>query len=125
MQLVGALSRSFEEANMLMMLVMMFSMVMSGGFVRQVPGWLVWLREVSVMGLLADMAMYLEFRDVDKDIASSGEVFDQYGVRIRSDGDFLRSLWILLAIYLICRFLNYPAVKFLHTGRTFTENLRD
>merc|ERR1719444_455199 len=47
MQLVGALSRSFEEANLLMMLIMMLTMVMTSGFVREVPGWLEWLREIS------------------------------------------------------------------------------
>merc|ERR1719378_1378680 len=65
MQMVGAVSRNFEEANILIMFVMILTMVMSTGFVREVPSWLEWLRSISMMGLATDLVMYYEFRNVD------------------------------------------------------------
>merc|ERR1711991_424968 len=64
MQTIGSISRTFEEANIYMMVVLMMSMMLGTGFVREVPSFLDWARDISVMGIVADMAMYLEFKDV-------------------------------------------------------------
>jgi ABC-type multidrug transport system ATPase subunit len=125
MQMIGALSRTFEEANILMMIIMMLSMVMSTGFLREVPAYLEWMREISLMGLVADLGMYAEFRDIDPKYGSPDEVLINYGVRITSDDDAWSALGVLLAIYLVARVLCYLAVKFLFTGRSFAENLAD
>jgi len=125
MQMVGALSSNFEEANLLMMLIMMLSMVMTTGFVRDVPDFLDWLRQISVMGILADLAMYYEFKDIDPKYGTSDEVLSEYAVRVRDSDDCAVAFLILLAIYVFARVVTYAAVKFMHTGRSFAENLRD
>jgi ABC-type multidrug transport system ATPase subunit len=126
MQMIGALSRSFEEANLLMMLILMLSMVMSSAFVREVPSWLVWMREVSVMGLLADMAVYMEFKDSTAETYGEAQaLFENYAIRLRDDDDVASAAWTLFAIWLISRILCWFAVKFMHTGRSFKENLLD
>jgi ABC-type multidrug transport system ATPase subunit len=125
MQMVGALARSFEEANILMMMILMLSMVMSTGFVRDPPSFLLWLREISVMGITADVAMYWEFRDIDEKFGTADEVLSQYAVRVRDSDDVGTSFLILAAIYVVARFITFIAVKFIHTGRDFKENLRD
>ena len=40
-----------------MMVILMMSMMLGTGFVREVPSWLDWARDISVMGIVADMAM--------------------------------------------------------------------
>jgi len=50
MQLIGAVSRTFEEANIYMMVVLMMSMMLGTGFVREIPYFLKWARSVSIMG---------------------------------------------------------------------------
>jgi hypothetical protein len=129
MQAIGAVSRTFEEANILMMLVLMLSMMMSTGFVREVPKWLMWARDISVMGLLADIALYMEFRDLDEKYLALGatpeDVIESYGIRLKNDSDMWKSVIILGVIFLASRLTTYLAVKFMHTGRSFTENCRD
>jgi hypothetical protein len=125
MQMIGAVSKTFEEANILMMFIMMLSMVMSTGFLRQIPGWLEWMREISTMGLVADLAMYFEFRDVDPKYGTPELLFAEYGVRLRTDSEVSRAFGILLAISLVARLITLLAVKFMHTGRSFAENLSD
>lgn len=128
MQAIGAVSRTFEEANILMMLVLMMSMMMSTGFVREVPKWLLWAREISVMGLLADIALYLEFKDLDDKFLALGtpeEILQHYGVRVKNDSDMWYALLTLFAILVACRLITYLAVKFMHTGRSWKENCRD
>ena len=41
------------------MVILMMSMMLGTGFVREVPSFLDWARDISVMGVVADMAMYL------------------------------------------------------------------
>mmetsp|Transcript_1677 Transcript_1677/g.3417 ORF Transcript_1677/g.3417 Transcript_1677/m.3417 type:complete len:151 (-) Transcript_1677:164-616(-) len=125
MQCIGSLSRTFEEANILMMVVMMLTMMTSTGFVREVPGWLKWMREISVMGLLGDVCMYLEFKDIDPKYGTPQEIYKEYGILIDKDDDILRVFWILLVIYIIARLITYSAVKFMYTGRSFSENMAD
>lgn len=125
MQMIGALSKTFEEANILMMLIMMLSMVMSTGFTRQVPDFLLWMREISVMGLVADLAIYFEFKDVDPYFGTPEHVLADYGARIRSDDDVATAMYILLAIYLVARVIAFAAVKYIHTGRSCSENTAD
>lgn len=76
MQLIGAISRTFEEANIYMMIVMMMSMMLGTGFVREVPSWLEWARDISIMGVTADLAMYLEFKDVKAKYGTKEEIFE-------------------------------------------------
>jgi ABC-type multidrug transport system ATPase subunit len=125
MQMIGAVSKTFEEANMLMMLILMLAMLMSSGFIREVPSFLLWMREVSIMGLVGDLAMYFEFKDVDPLYGTPEDVYKAYGVRIRSDDDMNLAIFILLTIYVICRILCFLAVKFMHTGRSCGENFAD
>merc|ERR1712032_292824 len=126
MQCIGAMCRTFEEANILMMFVMLLSMMMSTGFVREVPGWLSWMREISVMGLVGDMCMYLEFRDIDPKYGGTPQqIYYDYGVRIDSDEDVMIGVWILISIFMVVRILTFLAVKFMHTSRSFHENLKD
>jgi ABC-type multidrug transport system ATPase subunit len=125
MQMIGSVSKTFEEANILMMLIMMLSMVMSTGFTRQVPDFLIWMREISVMGLVADLAIYFEFIDVDPMYGTPEQVLAGYGARIRDTEDVVLALWILLSIYLVARTATFLGVKFVHTGRSFRENLVD
>jgi len=125
MQTVGAISKTFEEANILMMVVMMMSMVMSSTFLREVPSWLEWMREISIMGLVGDLAAYLEFRDLDSKYGVSEQVLADFAVRIRDDDDMYQALAIVFAIYVICRLVTFFAVKFMHTGRSFAENWAD
>lgn len=126
MQCIGAMCRTFEEANLLMMPVMMVAMMTSTSFVRQVPSWLQWMRDISVMGLLADLAMYLEFRDARAEVGAGEEILSEYGVLTRSDGDALHAVFVLLVIMGIARTGTFLAVKFLHTGRSScVENLAD
>jgi len=125
MQMIGAVSRTIEEANLLMMLVMMLSMIMSTGFLREVPSWIEWMREISVMGVIGDLSMYFEFRDIDPKFGTAEEVLTDYGVRLRTDGDVWTAFMILLAIFLVARLLTFLGIKFMHTGRSFGENWAD
>eukprot|EP00617_Octactis_speculum_P008703 CAMPEP_0185797952 /NCGR_PEP_ID=MMETSP1174-20130828/161886_1 /TAXON_ID=35687 /ORGANISM="Dictyocha speculum, Strain CCMP1381" /LENGTH=214 /DNA_ID=CAMNT_0028493417 /DNA_START=113 /DNA_END=754 /DNA_ORIENTATION=- len=88
MQTIGAMARTFEEANIYMMVVMMLSMMLGSGFVREVPSWLNWCREISLMGIMADLVMYLEFKDIPAKYGTSHDIFKDYGMLIRSDDDF-------------------------------------
>eukprot|EP00933_Yihiella_yeosuensis_P072957 TRINITY_DN8150_c3_g1_i1.p1 TRINITY_DN8150_c3_g1~~TRINITY_DN8150_c3_g1_i1.p1 ORF type:complete len:659 (+),score=96.58 TRINITY_DN8150_c3_g1_i1:111-1979(+) len=123
MQMIGAISNSFEMANLLMMLVMIMSMMMSTTFVRVVPDWLDWMREISVIGLFGDLAIYLEFKELPSSYGQPEAVLRQYNAQIRDDDAMMSALWILLAIFLVSRFFTFLAVKFLFTGRSMKENL--
>jgi len=125
MQMIGAVSRTFEEANILMMLILMLSMVLSTGFVREVPSWLQWGRDISVMGINGDIAMYFEFRNIDAEFGTTESVFTSFGVQIKNEELLGRAMLINLGIYLVARAITYLAIKFLHTGRSFRENLAD
>lgn len=125
MQCIGAIARTFEEANIYMMIVMMMSMMLGTGFVREVPSFLSWARDISVMGVLADIAMYLEFKDVPAKYGTPQSIYEEYGVRINSDSDLDTGVMVLLVIFLICRVFCYVFVKFMFTGRTVAENLKD
>jgi ABC-type multidrug transport system permease subunit len=126
MQCIGAVCRTFEEANLLMMPVMFLTMMTSSSFVRQVPGWLTWMRDISVMGLLADTAMYWEFRNYSTDEYSGDQVLASAAVRIRSDAEVMEAMLSVLVVLLAARLTTLIAVKFLHTGRSScAENLRD
>ncbi len=125
MQLIGAISRTFEEANIYMMVVLMMSMMLGTGFVREVPSFLTWAREISIMGICADLAMYLEFKDVVSKYGTAAEIFDQYGVLITDEATFNQGILTLFYILLFCRVFCYLAVKFVFTGRTFSEDMAD
>lgn len=125
LQGAGAMARGFEEANMFMMLVMMMSMMNSTGFVREVPSFLMWMREISFMGICADLALYMEFRDVDPVFGTPESVLASVGAKIRSDDDVRSVVWILVCVYLVARVFTFLAVKFCHTGRSFREDLAD
>lgn len=128
MQAAGALSKSFEEANMMVMVILMMSMILSSAFVREAPVWLEWAREISVMGLLGDICTYLEFKDVGsmdiEGIDSIEEMAAATGLLLTSEEDVMRAIWILLCIFLVARVITFLAVKFLYTGKSFRENLR-
>merc|ERR1719321_1049867 len=96
LQASGALSRTFEEANLLSILILMLSMMLSTGFVREVPSSLTWLRDISVAGIFADMAMYLEFRDCDASLGTPEEIFEYYGIQLKTNSDVLKGVWIQL-----------------------------
>jgi hypothetical protein len=123
MQTTGAVCRSFEEANMLVMLVLMMSMMLSSAFVREVPFFLEWAREISLMGLLGDVCSYLEFKHLAVEGVSLEKIAAQYGILNKSQEDANAALLILLYILLAARLLTFLAVKFMHTGQTFSENL--
>jgi ABC-type multidrug transport system ATPase subunit len=125
MQLIGAMSRTFEEANIYMMIVLMMSMMLGTGFVREVPSWLEWARDISIMGICADLGMYLEFKDVNSKYGSAEQIFREYGVQITNDYQFWNGVLVLFYIYIFCRVLCYLFVKFLFTGRSFEEDMRD
>ena len=90
MQTIGSISRTFEEANIYMMIILMMSMMLGTGFVRETPLWLKWARDISVMGVCADLGMYLEFKDIppEKFDTTDSEIYEEYGVLIRSDEQF-------------------------------------
>jgi len=125
MQLIGAISRTFEEANIYMMVILMMSMMLGSGFVRDVPGWLSWARGVSIMGIISDMSVYLEFKDVKEKYGTPSEIYDEYGVLITNDSEMRSATGVLIYIYVICRVLCFLSVKFLFTGRSFQEDLKD
>jgi ABC-type multidrug transport system ATPase subunit len=128
MQAAGALSRTFEEANMMVMVILMMSMVLSSAFVREPPVWFEWAREISVMGLLGDICTYLEFRDVEglnfEGINSMEDMASATGLLLTSEEDMIHAIQILVIIFFIARFVTYLGVKFLYTGKSFRENLR-
>lgn len=128
MQAAGALSRTFEEANMMVMVILMMSMVLSSAFVRETPGWIEWAREISVMGLLGDICTYLEFRDVEglnlEGINSMDDMAAATGLMLTSEEDMMHAIQILVIIFFVARFVTYLGVKFLYTGKSFRENLR-
>ena len=126
LQCIGAMSRTFEEANIYMMVILMMSMMLGTGFVREVPSFLGWARDISVMGIVADMAMYLEFKDIpDKYQMTSAEIFDEYGVLITNDKELWEGAMTLFWIFLVCRILCFIFVKFLFTGRSWREDIKD
>jgi len=125
MQLIGAISSSFEEANILLLLLMMFTMMLSSGFVRVVPGWMTWARDISIMGLLGDLCLYYEFADLDPAYGTTDQVLSAAAVRIKSEEDVVSALLIMLGIFLVARFLTFLAVKFMYTGRSFAEDMAD
>ena len=125
MQCIGAMSRTFEEANIYMMTIMMVSMMLGTGFVREVPSFLQWARDISLMGIVGDMTMYLEFKDAKPSLGTPSEIYDEYGILITDGQEFLMSSIVLLIILIVCRVLCYLFVKFLFTGRRFEENLLD
>lgn len=125
MQLIGAFSRTFEEANIYMMVILMMSMMLGTGFVRETPSWLGWARDISVMGICSDLAMYLEFKNVDEKYGTPEEVFADYGVRITNDSQMWDGVVILFIILILCRILCYLCVKFFYTGRSWKEDIYD
>ena len=127
LQTIGAMSRTFEEANIYMMVILMLSMLLGTGFVREVPSWLGWARDISMMGIAADVSMYLEFKDINnwRNTLTADGIFTEYGVQITNDQQFLEGLTILFVILGGLRVLCFLFVKFLFTGRSFMENLRD
>jgi hypothetical protein len=125
MQTIGAVSRTFEEANIYMMIVLMMSMMLGTGFVREVPSFLTWARKISIMGLVADLVMYLEFREIPAKFGTPASVFDQYGVQITNETEMWAAVATLLYILIFCRILCYLCVKFMYTGRSFAEDMRD
>lgn len=126
MQLIGGIARSFEEANIYMMVILMMSMMLGSGFVREVPNWLQWARDVSIMGIAADLALYLEFNDVDPKYGmTSQEIYNQFGIQIQNDDEMWNGVLILFYILLVCRLLCYLSVKFMYTGRTWEEDWSD
>jgi ABC-type multidrug transport system permease subunit len=126
MQTIGAICRTFEEANLLMMPVMMLAMMTSTTFVRQVPSWMEWMKGISVMGLLADVASYWEFRNASPSLGNGEQVLEEYNIRIQSADDVLEAIAVLVAILLAARLVTFLGVKFLHTGRSScAENLAD
>ena len=68
---------------------------------------------------------YLEFKDVPSKYGTSEDIFDEYGVLITNDRELWAAVGTLFYILLVCRILCYLFVKFLFTGRTFSEDLRD
>jgi len=83
------------------------------------------MRDISVMGIVADLVFYLEFQDADLRFGTQQEIYEAYAVQIRSDSEAWVGIWKLLVIYVICRILNFCAVKFMFTSRSFAENLKD
>jgi hypothetical protein len=125
MQLIGAVARTFEEANIYMMVVLMMSMMLGTGFVRETPYYLKWARSISVMGITSDLAMYREFKDVSPKYGNAQSIYAEYGILITNEEDQWNGVLILFYIWLITRFLCYLGVKFCFTGRTFAEDWRD
>ena len=127
MQLVGAISRTLEEANIYMMIVVMMSMMLGSGFVREVPQWLQWARDVSVIGVAADLALYLEFKDINSEKYgyTAADVYKEYGIQIQNDSELTHGMLVLLYILLVSRVLCYLAVKFMYTSRTWGEDQMD
>ena len=125
MQLIGAVARTFEEANIYMMIVLMMSMMLGTGFVRETPYFLKWARSISVMGITSDLAMYREFKQVPAKFGDAQSIYRQYGVLITSEAEQWDGVLILFYIWLITRFLCFLGVKFCFTGRTFAEDWRD
>ena len=104
---------------------MMFSMMLGSGFVREAPSFLEWARSISIMGIAADVANYLEFKGVPSKYGQAQDIYGEYGVLITSDEEMWDGVLVLFYIYLIARFLCYLAVKFCHTGRALAEDWRD
>lgn len=126
MQMIGAMARTFEEANIYMMIILMMSMMLGTGFVREVPVWLDWARDISVMGVLSDMAMYLEFKNPPSSITfTSEQIYVDYGVLVQDKSEFDMACVVIFLIFVVCRILCYLFVKFLFTGRTLEENWKD
>ena len=125
MQLIGAVARTFEEANIYMMIVLMMSMMLGTGFVRETPSYLKWARNISVMGITSDLAMYREFKHVPAKYGDAQSIYSEYGVLITNEKEQWNGVLILLYIWLISRFLCFLGVKFCFTGRTFAEDWRD
>ena len=103
----------------------MLAMMFSPAFVRSLPGFLKWARDVSFIGLLSEMAMYLEFQTVDTvfedAMITTDFVLETYGVNVRSDEDFLGAAWVLVGTWVVARVIAYLAVKYLHTGRSIGD----
>ena len=80
-----------------------------------------------MMGIAADVSMYLEFKDINnwRNTLTADGIFTEYGVQITNDQQFLEGLTILFVILGGLRVLCFLFVKFLFTGRSFMENLRD
>ena len=78
------------------------------------------------MGIVADMAMYLEFKDVpDNFDTTTEEIFKEYGVLIENKQEMWEGAQTLFWIFVVSRILCFVFVKFLFTGRSFWEDLRD
>lgn len=109
------------------MVVMMMSMMLGSGFVRESPDWLEWARDISLMGISADLVIFKEFENIDTEKFSltSKEMYSQFGVQIQNDDEFTAGILTLLYILLVVRVLTYLAVKFCFTGRTWEEDFRD
>ncbi len=125
MQLIGAVARTFEEAHIYMMVVLMMSMMLGTGFVRETPYFLKWARNISIMGITSDLAMYREFKDVPAKYGDAETIYSDYGVLITNENEQWNGVLTLFYIWLISRFLCFLGVKFCFTGRTFAEDWRD
>lgn len=125
MQLIGAVARTFEEANIYMMIILMMSMMLGTGFVRETPYFLKWARNISVMGITSDLAMYREFKDVPSKYGDAQSIYKQYGVLITDEAQQWNGVLTLFYIWLVTRCLCFLGVKFCFTGRTFAEDWRD
>ena len=124
LQTIGAMSHSVADATIYVSLVMIAFMLVGSGFVRETLVYLEWVRAISPVAILTDMAMFLEFQDVPSKLGSSDEIFDHCGVLVTDDEQFWAAAWSLLYIYLGASGLGFVFLKFLYTGRSFMEDLR-
>ena len=106
---------------------MMLSMMLGSGFVREPPAWLQWARDISLMGVSADLVLYLEFKNINSEKygLTAKEVYEQFGVQIQSDSEFTQGCLTLLYLLIVTRILCYLAVKFCFTGRSWSEDMND
>jgi hypothetical protein len=107
LQLIGALSQNFEQANGLATMVLLLFMMISPGFLRQIPGWLEWCSSSSFLAQCISLVSNSEFDDF------KGTPYES----LMPDSPGGNGVVVCLVEIVVCRFLTYLAFRFLYTGR--------
>jgi ABC-type transport system involved in multi-copper enzyme maturation permease subunit len=115
LHLIGAVSQNFEQANGLATMVLLLFMMISPGFLRQVPSWLEWCSSSSFLAHCMSMVADTEFEDF------KGTEYES----LISEGPAGNGLVICLVLIVVCRILTYFAFRFLYTGRPMEYLMHD
>lgn len=133
----GSMAEGLEESNVIATLVLILVMLFDGNWVSddQLPSWLSFLKHLSFMKLAVGAILKNEFDGLEI-VCSSSEMMgtgDDSFCPIKSGTQYLQTrnlegvdvgenCLLLLVHVIIWRFIAYLGLRFLHTGKSCSEN---